>query len=159
MVSVCHYDSPLGGITLAGSGDALTGLWFDGQARFGSTLRGCCDGGWLPVFDEAVRWLDGYFSGNVLGFTPRLDLQGTPFQQAVWRALLEIPYGETVTYGALARRLGSSPRAVGGAVGRNPVSLVVPCHRVVAAGGRPGGYAAGPARKLRLLQLERTGTL
>ena len=159
MVSVCHYGSPLGGITLAGSGDALTGLWFDAQAHFGSTLGGACDELWLPVFDDAFRWLDSYFGGYVPEFTPRLDLRGTPFQEAVWRALLEIPYGETETYGALARRLGSSPRAVGGAVGRNPVSLIVPCHRVVGAGGLLGGYAAGPARKARLLQLEQAGSL
>ena len=156
---LCHYASPLGGITLAGSGDALTGLWFDGQAHFGSTLDGPAEEGWLPVFGDAFRWLDSYFGGYVPGFTPRLDLRGTPFQQRVWDALLQIPYGETVTYGELAGALGSSPRAVGGAVGRNPVSLIVPCHRVVGAGGRLTGYAAGPARKARLLRLEQSGSL
>lgn len=156
---LCHYASPLGGITLAGSGDALTGLWFDGQAHFGSTLDGPAAAGWLPVFDDAFRWLDSYFGGYVPGFTPRLALRGTPFQTAVWHALLAIPYGETVTYGELAGWLHSSPRAVGGAVGRNPVSLVVPCHRVVGAGGRLVGYAAGPDRKARLLMLEQTGSL
>ena len=156
---VCHYSSPLGGITLAGSGDSLTGLWFDGQAHFVATLDGHCEEGWLPVFDDAFRWLDSYFGGYVPSHIPNLDLRGSSFQQAVWRALLDIPYGETVTYGDLARRLDSSPRAVGGAVGRNPVSLIVPCHRVVGTDGRLTGYAGGLARKARLLELERTGEL
>lgn len=134
-------------------------MWFEGQAHFGATLDGPRDEGWLPVFDDAIRWLDSYFGGYIPANTPRLRLQGTPFQLRVWEALLEIPYGETETYGALARRLGSSPRAVGGAVGRNPVSLIVPCHRVVGAGGSLGGYAAGPDRKARLLQLEHAGSL
>ncbi|MCR4824556.1 MAG: methylated-DNA--[protein]-cysteine S-methyltransferase [Bacteroidales bacterium] len=169
---LCHHASPLGGITLAGSGDALTGLWFDGQAHFGCTGTGCIvlpdavagpacvelqdvtAGTALPVFDDACRWLDIYFSGTEPDFTPRLDLRGTPFQLAVWKQLLAIPYGHIVTYSELARRLGASPQAVGGAVGRNPVSLIVPCHRVVGAGGRLTGYAGGLDRKARLLQLE-----
>ena len=156
---VCHYSSPLGGITLAGSGDSLTGLWFDGQAHFAASLDNLGEEGWLPVFDDAFRWLDSYFGGYVPSLTPQLDLRGTPFQQVVWRALLDLPYGDTLTYGELARQLNSSARAVGGAVGRNPVSLIVPCHRVVGADGCLTGYAGGLDRKARLLELERTGEL
>ena len=137
----------------------MTGLWFDGQAHCGATLTASCEEGWLPVCDDAFRWLDSYFGGYVPGFTPQLCLPGTPFRQAVWQALLDIPYGETVSYGTLARQLGASPRAVGGAVGHNPISLIIPCHRVLGAGGRLTGYAAGLDRKARLLQLERTGSL
>ena len=166
---ICHYASPLGELLLAGKGDALSGLWFDGQRHFGAGLEAGAEEGWLPVFDDAFRWLDSFFGGSVPGFVPRLDLRGTPFQRAVWDALLAVPYGETVTYGEIARHLARtgrpsaagvpSPRAVGAAVGRNPVSLIVPCHRVVGAGGRLVGYAGGLDRKARLLALERSGQL
>lgn len=151
-----HYDSPLGGITLASDGHALTGLWFDGQRHFGSTLEPqatrITD---LHIFDSARRWLDIFFSGRQPDFTPPLLLLGSPFAQRVWQTLLDIPYGQTVTYGELARRLGiRSAQAVGGAVGRNPISIIVPCHRVVGAGGNLTGYAGGLDRKRALLQLE-----
>ena len=151
-----HYDSPLGGITLASDGRALTGLWHDGQKYFGSTLGPLTSlPAQLPVFDEACRWLDIYFSGRKSDFMPPLSLKGTPFQQRVWKELLTIPYGHTVTYGELAHRLGCrSAQAVGGAVGRNPISIIVPCHRVVGTKGSLTGYAAGLDRKRRLLQLE-----
>ena len=154
MILLRHMDSPLGGITLAGEGDCLIGLWLDGQTHFASTLTGEPAEGWLPVFGDASRWLDTYFSGRVPDFTPRLDLRGTPFRRKVWEQLLRIPYGQTVTYGELARLVGGSPRATGGAVGHNPVSLIVPCHRVIGAGGRLTGYAGGLELKSRLLQLE-----
>ncbi len=154
MIHTGHCDSPLGGITLAGEGDALVGLWFDGQAHFGTTLGEAAREARLPVFEETRRWLEVYFSGREPDFAPPLDLRGTPFQQAVWAQLLLIPHGQTVTYGELARRLDSSARAVGGAVGLNPVSLIVPCHRVLGAGGRLTGYAGGLDRKIRLLRLE-----
>jgi methylated-DNA-[protein]-cysteine S-methyltransferase len=125
----------------------------------------------VPVLEETRRWLDIYFSGRIPDFTPPLRLRGTPFRKAVWRILLEIPYGQTVTYGEIAARLagpaaknrlaeglGSGSvlaRAVGGAVGSNPVSLIVPCHRVVGADGSLTGYAAGLDRKRALLRLER----
>ena len=169
-----HYDSPLGGITLASDGRALTGLWFltssvfdnkvfgspsgcDGQKHFGSTLGPLASlPAQLPVFDEACRWLDIYFSGRKPDFIPPLSLKGTPFQQRVWKELLTIPYGQTVTYGELARRLGCrSAQAVGGAVGHNPISIIVPCHRVLPATGTLGGYAGGRSRKQALLQLEK----
>ena len=154
----CHIDSPLGGITLAGRGEALVGLWLDGQRHFAAHLDPHSEAGALPVFDEAARWLDLYFRGRAPGFTPPLDLRGTPFQRRVWRALLDIGYGQTATYGDIARALNLAPgaaRAVGGAVGRNPVSLIVPCHRVVGADGRLTGYAGGVDKKRRLLRLER----
>ena len=156
-----HYDSPLGGITLASDGEALTGLWFDGQAHFAETLSTEREARLFPVFAETLRWLDAYFSGQRPDFTPPLRPRGTPFRQAVWALLLTVPYGETVSYGALAARLTErtgaarvSARAVGGAVGRNPIRLLIPCHRVVAAGGSLTGYAGGLDRKRKLLALE-----
>ncbi len=161
-----HYDSPLGGITLAGDGEALTGLWFDGQKYYAETLDPDHEEAPLPVFDEADRWLDLYFSGRIPDFTPKLNLRGTAFRKAVWEILLTIPYGETVTYGAIAERLAKrdglfrgSARAVGGAVGRNPVSLIVPCHRVVGADGSLTGYAGGVWRKKKLLETEKANLL
>ena len=151
---ISHYESPLGGITLASDGEALVGLWFDGQAHFGLGLSDEREERDLPVFAEARRWLDTYFGGEVPGFTPSLAPRGSACQVKVWKALLTIPYGQTVTYGAIARALRSSPRAVGGAVGRNPVSLIVPCHRVLGVGNRLTGYAGGLDRKQALLKLE-----
>ncbi len=158
MDCVHHYDSPLGGITMAGRGGALTGLWFDGQKHFAAGLSREYRETDLPVFEEAGRWLDIYFSGEAPGFTPELLLPGTAFRRAVWEQLLTIPWGRTVTYGEIAARLGlprGSARAVGGAVGRNPISLIVPCHRVVGADGSLTGYAGGTDRKARLLEIEK----
>ena len=157
-----RYDSPLGGITLASDGQALTGLWFDGQRYFADTLRERHEEKALPIFSEAERWLDIYFGGRAPGFTPRLCPRGTAFRRAVWEVLLTIPFGRTVTYGQVAERVAQrmgresmSAQAVGGAIGRNPIALIVPCHRVVGAGGSLTGYAGGLDRKLRLLRLER----
>ena len=156
-----HYESPLGGMTLASDGDALTGLWFDGQQHFGETLSADRQVASLSVFAEACRWLDCYFSGKNPEFTPALFLRGTPFRRLVWQQLLLIPYGQVITYGQLADRLSGqtcrhvSARAVGGAMGHNPVSLIVPCHRVVGTGGSLIGYAGGTERKAWLLQLEK----
>ena len=152
------YASPLGSITLASDGEALVGLWFAGQKHFGAGLDGEKAEKPLPVFDQADRWLDVYFSGREPDFKPPLHLRGTAFQQSVWLRLLEIPYGHTVSYRAIAASLGMSPkaaRAVGSAVGRNPLSLIIPCHRVVGADGSLTGYAGGIERKKRLLALER----
>ena len=156
-----HFLSPLGPVTLASDGTCLTGLWFDGQRHFGAGLSSDRIGGNLPVLDMAAEWLRVYFGGGIPDFTPPLRLTGTPFRQAVWDALLAVPYGETVSYGELAETLSRTysrvmgARAVGGAVGHNPVSLIVPCHRVVGAGGAVTGYAGGIMRKIRLLELER----
>ena len=150
-----HYLSPLGGITLASDGEALAGLWFDGQKHFGAGLDNAHVEKPLPVFEQADRWLDVYFSGREPDFTPLLRPHGTAFQKAVWAYLRTIPYGRTVTYGEIAAALASSARAVGGAVGRNPISLIIPCHRVVGADGSLTGFAGGVERKTRLLTLEK----
>ena len=153
-----HCTSPLGGITLASDGENLIGLWFDGQKYFADGLDPRHAEWPLPVFDLAERWLDIYFSGKEPGFTPPLRMRTTPFRKAVWEALLTIPYGQTVTYGEIARRLGMprmSAQAVGGAVGRNAISIIIPCHRVVGANGSLTGYAGGIERKTQLLALER----
>ena len=161
MICIAHLPTPLGTITLSAQGKALTGLWFDGQAHFGSVIpkegaRECS----LPVFEETERWLSLYFSGRDPGFTPPVELIGTPWQKAVWEILLTIPYGQTISYGAIAAALTrnqgrrTDPRAVGGAVSRNPISLIVPCHRVLGADGSLTGYAGGLERKRALLALE-----
>jgi len=156
-----HYDSPLGGITLAADGDAVIGLWFDGQRYFADTLEGRREARRLPIFDAADAWLDVYFSGRDPGPAPKLALRTTPFRRAVWTLLMAIPYGKTATYGELAARIARerglpamSAQAVGGAVGHNAISLMIPCHRVVGADGSLTGYAAGLAVKRRLLALE-----
>ncbi len=164
-----HYLSPLGWITLASDGHAITGLWFDGQSHFAETLGKEHAERSLPVFGEASRWLDIFFNGSDPGFTPPLAPKGTPFRRAVWAILLGIPRGKTVSYGEIAGMLKSDPeyavsirqgsskpyaRAVGCAVGRNPISLIIPCHRVIGADGRLTGYAGGMERKRRLLALE-----
>ncbi len=158
-----HYESPLGGITVASDGVSLVGIWFDGQAHFGSTLAAeYRQSDTLPVIVSAKRWLDKYFDGNALmwpcsggvegGSEMPLLLRGSDFSCRVWRRLCEIPYGETLTYGQLARDIGCcSARAIGAAVGRNPISLIVPCHRVIASDGSLAGYAAGRQRKEWLL--------
>ncbi len=150
-----HYHSPLGGITLASNGTALTGLWFDGQRYYAETLSAEHAQRNLPVFDEAGRWLDLYFSGRVPDTVPPLDPRGTVFRRSVWSILLTVPYGQTITYGEIAERIGgTSARAVGNAVGHNPISLIIPCHRVIGAGGSLTGYAGGTDRKERLLRME-----
>ena len=158
---IFHYESPLGGITLAADGVALTGLWFNGQKHFADVLAPGHEEKPLPVFDEAKRWLDVYFSGKDPGFTPPLTMKASPFRMAVWGILLTIPFGRTMTYGEIARILAEknglrrmSAQAVGGAVGHNPVALIVPCHRVIGANGNLTGYGGGLERKLRLLELE-----
>ena len=158
------YLSPLGAITLASDGKALTGLWFDGQKYFGSTLPVETKQGDCPVFAQAKRWLDSYFAGEKPGFTPPLHWMTTPFRRAVWEILLTVPYGCTTTYGQIAAQLADrmgrlqSAQAVGGAVGHNPVSIIIPCHRVVGADGSLTGYAGGVERKIALLRLEKADT-
>lgn len=153
---VMHYESPLGGITAAGDGDRLCGLWWDGQRYFGAGLSPDALEADTPVFRQLRCWLDLYFSEQIPGPPPPLVLRGTAFQKQVWAALGQIPYGERIGYAGLAARLGRSTaaRAVGTAVGHNPLSLLLPCHRVVGSGGRLTGYAGGLDRKAALLALE-----
>ena len=162
MAYVYHYDSPLGGITLGSNGTELTGLWFDGQKYFGDTLTDDHEEKALPVFDQTVRWLDVYFSGRDPGFTPPLSLDMTPFRRAVCEIMLTIPFGRTMTYGEIAAEVAAqrglpsmSAQAVGGAVGHNPISIIIPCHRVVGTSGSLTGYAGGIDKKVRLLELEK----
>lgn len=151
-----HYDSPLGGMTMVSDGHALTALGFE------ETRKGACFAGEmssttkLPVFDETRRWLDLYFAGKKPDFLPPLAPKGTAFQQRVWDILLTIPYGKTMSYGDVARRISPtmSAQAIGGAVGRNPIGIIIPCHRVIGADGSLTGYASGLDRKRWLLELE-----
>ena len=158
---VHRYQSPLGGITLASDGTALVGLWFDEQRFFAASVRQDREEKPLPVFEQAVRWLDLYFSGRDPGFTPQLAFRATDFRREVGTIMLDIPYGRTITYGTIAqivaRRRGvprMSAQAVGGAVGHNAISLIIPCHRVIGAGGALVGYGGGLDRKAALLDLE-----
>ncbi len=155
MLFLTHYVSPLGPILLAADENGLTGLWFEGQKYFPSFSGVDYQEKETPILTETARWLDVYFSGKDPGFLPPLHPQGSPFRQAVWDILLTIPRGQTMTYGEIARRLGvCSAQAVGGAVGHNPISILIPCHRVVGSDGNLTGYAGGLDRKTRLLQLE-----
>lgn len=164
MIYRTYYLSSLGRMLLAADDMGLVGAWFEGQKYFGE----------FPehrnfVFEEkenhilkdALRWLDIYFSGQKPDFLPKLHLMGTDFQREVWDILLEIPYGQTVTYGEIARKIADkrglktmSAQAVGGAVGHNRVSVIVPCHRVIGSDGSLTGYAGGIERKIRLLDIE-----
>ena len=151
------YPSPVGELTIASDGESIVGLWLEGQKYFSATLNGEVTEKELPVFDEARRWLDIYFSGREPQFMLPLAPRGSELRRAVWAQLLKIPYGETATYGDIAKRLGgkSSARAVGGAVGHNPISIIIPCHRVVGANGSLTGYAGGVDKKKQLLRLEK----
>jgi methylated-DNA-[protein]-cysteine S-methyltransferase len=151
-----RYESPLGEMLLAATDQGLCGIWFAGQ-RHGPDSSGWREDAAHPVLREAVAQLRAYFAGERTRFDLPLDLQGgTGFQQSVWQALLAIPPGGTTSYGELGRRLGrpQAARAVGAAVGRNPLSIVVPCHRVLGTGGSLTGYAGGLERKTALLRLE-----
>lgn len=163
MIYTKRYFSPLGEILLAANENGLTGLWFVGQKYFARTLFEEPIEKETTVLKETERWLDVYFSGKEPNFTPTLEPFGTPFQKEVWKILLEIPYGKTMTYGEIAKRLAEkrglermSAQAVGGAVGHNEISIVIPCHRVVGTSGSLTGYAGGIEKKLGLLKLEQT---
>ena len=174
---VFEYISPLGKIYMASDGDALIGLWMEGQKYFLQTMGPDAQEADLPIFRQTTAWLDAYFAGKrpqsgskraayALPELPRLAPRGSEFRQRVWKLLLEIPYGEVTTYGALAKRLAEesgsasmSAQAVGGAVGHNPISILIPCHRVLGADGSLTGYAGGIEVKRRLLQLEGVKTI
>ena len=163
MTFIQHYDSPLGGILLAADESGLTGLWFDGQKYFARDLSAERVEQNTSVLSEAKRWLDIYFAGQKPDFTPPLHPVGSAFRRDVWGILLQIPYGQTITYGEIARQLAEkqglpqmSPQAVGGAVGHNEISIIIPCHRVVGTNGSLTGYAGGIDKKVKLLELEHT---
>lgn len=162
MTYIQHYDSPLGGILLAADEIGLTGLWFDREKYFADNLPAEHTERETPVLAKSKRWLDTYFAGSEPDFLPPLHPIGSAFRREVWEILLRIPYGQTTTYGAIARELAQkrglarmSAQAVGGAVGHNEISIIIPCHRVVGAGGSLTGYAGGIDKKVRLLELER----
>ena len=157
-----HYDSPLGGVLLAADNAGLTGLWFNGAKYFAANLPEAREEKCTPILDETARWLDIYFAGGQPDFTPPLHPIGSAFRRSVWEILLQIPYGQTTTYGEIARQLSKkqglermSAQAVGGAVGHNEISIIIPCHRVVGADGSLTGYAGGIGKKETLLKLER----
>lgn len=155
------YESPLGGIMLAADETGLTGLWFEGQKYFARCLDKENERKEMPVFEQAKKWLDIYFSGNEPDFKLPLHFTGSVFQNEVWEILYQIPYGQTTTYGDVAKQLAKekgldrmSAQAVGGAVARNKISVIVPCHRVVGGNGSLTGYAGGIDKKIALLKME-----
>jgi methylated-DNA-[protein]-cysteine S-methyltransferase len=153
--------SPVGVLTVSSDGKNISGLWIAGQKYFARTLEENACQKELPVFEDVRTWLDIYFSGKEPGFMPPIVLKGSLFQKSVWNNLRDIPYGETIAYGELAKKITlnnegkkTSARAVGGAVGHNPISILIPCHRVIAQNGDLTGYAGGIDVKEKLLRLE-----
>jgi methylated-DNA-[protein]-cysteine S-methyltransferase len=153
--------SPVGILTASSDGESLSGLWIEGQKYFAKTLGKDVLEQNLPVFETVWNWFDIYFSGKEPGFMPPLMPKGSPFQKSIWADLCKIPYGQTTTYGELAKQFElenkgkrTSARAVGSAVGHNPVGILIPCHRVIGKNGSLTGYAGGIATKMKLLQLE-----
>ena len=162
MVYISHYHSPIGDMLLAADEIGLTGLWFEGQKYFARQLEEKQEEREIPLFEKVKQWLDIYFSGKEPDFTVPLHFVGTAFQKEVWEILCTIPYGQTMTYGEIAKQIAAkkglphmSAQAVGGAVGHNKISVIVPCHRVVGANGSLTGYAGGLEKKEKLLALER----
>lgn len=160
MQYLTNYDSPLGKITLASDGTALTGLWFETQK---ATIEASAKWQEVSVFSQVRNWLNLYFQGKDPGAVPPLKVNGSVFHQTVSSIMQEIPYGQTTTYGAIAKetakRLGKermSAQAVGGAIGRNEISIIIPCHRVLGANGKLTGYTGGLDKKIKLLEIERT---
>ncbi|MDR2607879.1 MAG: methylated-DNA--[protein]-cysteine S-methyltransferase [Treponema sp.] len=153
--------SPVGVLTVSSDGKNICGLWIEGQKYFAKTLEKDVLEQNLPIFDKIQKWLDIYFSGEEPDFMPPLMPKGSPFQKSVWANLSKIPYGKTTSYGELAKQFEldnrgrrTSARAVGGAVGHNPISILIPCHRVIGKNGDLTGYAGGVSVKIKLLELE-----
>jgi methylated-DNA-[protein]-cysteine S-methyltransferase len=153
--------SPVGILTVSSDGKNISGLWIEGQKYFEKTLEQDILEQNLPIFDTLRNWLDIYFSGKEPDFIPSLMPKGSPFQESIWTALCKIPYGQTISYGDLAKQFElenkgrhTSPRAVGNAVGHNPISILIPCHRVLGKNNNPTGYAGGIDKKIMLLRLE-----
>ncbi len=161
MQYITHFQSPLGDILLAADHVGLTGLWFEKQKYFARSLDKNHEEKDLPIFDLTKKWLSVYFSGKEPGFRIPLHFMGTDFQKEVWELLYGIPYGQTDTYKDIAQKLARqrglphmSAQAVGSAVARNNISIIVPCHRVIRANGNLTGYAGGIDKKVKLLKLE-----
>ena len=153
---ITNYKSPLGKLTLASDGENLIGLWIEGQKYFLSQYKDLVEKDDIAIFHQTKLWLDEYFLGKNPDISPlKLKPEGTAFQDKVWKILLDIPYGKTIAYGDIAAKLGMRcGQAVGGAVGRNPISIIIPCHRVIGKDGALTGYAGGIDIKVKLLELE-----
>ena len=163
MQFITHYPSPLGDILLAADETGLTGLWFDGEKYDADHLAPEHEEKETPILGQTKEWLNIYFSGREPNFLPPIHMMGTPFQLSVRKILQKIPYGKTVTYGKIAKEIAEqrglsrmSAQAVGGAVGHNEISIIIPCHRVVGTNGSLTGYAGGIDKKVKLLTLEHT---
>ena len=152
-----NYESPLGEMLIVCDGETICGVWFYGQKHFKSTVVGKTihDDG-LSIFKKAKQWFEDYFNGKNPQINFQLKPEGSKFRQKVWKILSEIPYGETLTYGEIASKISPnmSAQAVGGAVGRNPISILIPCHRVLGSDRKLTGYAAGLDKKIELLKIE-----
>lgn len=156
------YESSLGNILIAADNLGLTGLWFENQKYFAQNLDPNHEMKDLPIFNETKQWLNIYFSGRNPKSIPQLHIMGSPFRMKVWRILLQIPYGEVMTYGEISKKIAAemnlpriSAQAIGGAIGHNKISIIIPCHRVIGHNGNLTGYAAGINKKAKLLELER----
>ena len=162
MIYSTVYNSPIGRLTMASDGENLIGLWIDGQKYFAETVAKCAAEKSLPIFGSTEKWLDEYFAGEIPDFTPPICFgEFSDFRKRVWKILLEIPYGKTTTYGEIAKNIAAkkglekmSAQAVGGAVGWNPLCIVVPCHRVLGSDGSLTGYGGGIKNKIALLKIE-----
>ena len=159
MQKVIYYNSPIGKILLASDDLGLTGLWLHSDRFYADNLTENHQLGTNKYLTDATKWLDLYFEGKCTNFLPKLHLSGTDFQKSVWHALLKVPYGEVTTYKKIAEEVAGRPthlpiRAVGGAVGKNHIALIVPCHRVIGSNGNLTGYRGGIDKKIQLLQLE-----
>ncbi|CCI84724.1 methylated-DNA--protein-cysteine methyltransferase [Lactobacillus pasteurii DSM 23907 = CRBIP 24.76] len=163
MQTISYYDSPFGKILLASDQAGLTGLWFEDDRGYADNLTSEHRLGESSFVKDAKEWLDLYFAKQKPDFTPKLHLQGTDFQIKVWQELMKIPYGQVISYKDLAQKVSSDPkhlpiRAAGGAVGKNHITVIIPCHRVIGANNNLTGYRAGIEKKIQLLELEGINT-
>ena len=151
------YKSPIGEMLFVSDGEAVCGVWFYGQKFFKNSIDKTIENNDLAIFKKLKKWFDDYFNGLNPEIDFKLRPQGSEFRLKVWKILCEIPYGETLTYGEIASRISPnmSAQAVGVAVGHNPISILIPCHRVLGVNGKLTGYAAGLDRKMELLKLEK----
>lgn len=166
MIYSTTFQTNLGKITVAAQDGALTGLWLEGQKYYPQEIGKWEEKSGLPIFKKVKVWLDNYFAGDIRPVDFPLAPKGSDFRQAVWKVLLQIPCGKVTTYGEIAKKIAAdsgresmSAQAIGGAVGHNPISIIIPCHRVMGSDGSLTGYAGGVDKKERLLILEQANTL